>query len=511
MVALKTCALVLVIIQNAGAARIHSAGTFNRATPSGRTVSRDSGANDIQVNPLVDLAEQLVDIAQKRLEQHESTSSSPLQQGSSLIQKDSSSVAHALSATDKSSRVSSKLMRSAEDVLSLAGKFEDKLHGLQPLGVLILRLGLMLLMVTVSVTFFYRRAVSYVTGSDESNWYSMWSTRSDGGNWYSMFGNCGKQEASPASAEANAVVAASGLATSADIEKQKSATSFTPAKSTSPSAAEKEGVAVLVDETSSTAAKAIECGTETTMLATEATEPEPEAAAQTPVQTNVGKLVQRFAKLEAASVSTEEAGNQSPTKSEPSKKEYVKGDMVDIWSHSDGKWFTDGVIEEIRHSSSFAADGKPLSPGSAKIIYSNGIKGKWLQPKDLMDRKLVKPSIKPRLFTGFLKTETHSVVEDWQVRYCELFEGKLTWWKSAEDARFNAKPQRILDLAGLQLKTPPESLQFSIRTSSSNGDVFTFDTNVEGCHKKVAEWFAALKQHASYANRMMKFRSAEAK
>jgi outer membrane biosynthesis protein TonB len=197
------------------------------------------------------------------------------------------------------------------------------------------------------------------------------------------------------------------------------------------------------------------------------------------------------------------------TEASAEKKTGVKvGDLVDIGSHTEGKWFTDGIIEEVRVNASTTHEGKPLPAGCGKIVYNAGSRGKWLQPEALNDRSVVKPSIRPTTFTGFLKKETHNILSEWHVRYFELKDGYLTWWITLEDARTGVKPQTSLELVGLQMKAPAQSSKFSIRTASSKGVVYNFDAATGAGYHPVEEWAANLRQHAAYANRMYKFRQA---
>jgi len=178
---------------------------------------------------------------------------------------------------------------------------------------------------------------------------------------------------------------------------------------------------------------------------------------------------------------------------------WTKGELVDIWSASENKWFTDGVIEEVRDKASTSHEGKPLPAGCAKIVYNNGSRGKWLQPEALNDRNVVKPSIKPPHFTGFMKKETHNLLSEWHDRYFEMRDGFLTWWISKEDAKAGTKPQCSLELVKLQMKAAGSTTKFSIRTASSRGVVYNFDTNVTAGRHSVEEWANALKQHAAFA------------
>jgi len=225
-------------------------------------------------------------------------------------------------------------------------------------------------------------------------------------------------------------------------------------------------------------------------------------------------------KVEAPKI-LEELKKEEPTAEEPhgetagtgpaDKNGYKKGDLVDIYSLTEKKWFTDGVIEEIRLVTSATPDGKPLPAGCAKVVYSNGQRGKWLQPEAMADRNLVKPSIKPQVFAGFLKKETHNILSEWHVRHMELRDGFFTWWISEEDAKCKVKPQCALELVGLQMKATATSTRFALRTASSKGVVYNFDCATgTPAAKSVEDWAAALKQHAAYANRMHKFRQQTA-
>jgi len=190
--------------------------------------------------------------------------------------------------------------------------------------------------------------------------------------------------------------------------------------------------------------------------------------------------------------------------------ELAKGDLVDIWSASENKWFTDGMIEEMRDTASTSHEGKPLPAGCAKIVYNNGARGKWLQPEVLNDRSVVKPSIRPPTFHGFMKKETHNILSEWHDRYFELRDGFLTWWITLDDSKAGSKPQCSLELVRLQMKASGSTSRFSLRTASSSGVVYNFDAAAKDDAHTVEEWTNALKQHAAFANRMYKFRTVTA-
>lgn len=189
-------------------------------------------------------------------------------------------------------------------------------------------------------------------------------------------------------------------------------------------------------------------------------------------------------------------------------KAYVKGDSVDIFSESEKKWFTDGVIEDVKDEASVTPEGKELPKGCAKIVYSNGQRGKWLHPDVLYNKNVVQASIKPTRFKGFLKKETHNLLSEWHVRYFELRNGYLSWWITVEDGKKGSKPQCTLELVGLELKVAASSALISIRTASSRGVVYNFDAKTGPGQNTIEEWVAAFKQHAAFANRMFKFKQS---
>jgi len=225
---------------------------------------------------------------------------------------------------------------------------------------------------------------------------------------------------------------------------------------------------------------------------------------------------------DAAAAASQEAASQEATggyvktdapeaaASKPKRREgdgwFKQGDFVDIFSESEKKWFTDGVIEEIRWETSTTPDGKTLPEGCAKVVYSNGQRGKWLHPDVLYNKNVVQASIKPTSFKGFLKKETHNILSEWHVRYFELRNGYLSWWITVDDAKKGVKPQCTLELVGLELKVATSSALLSIRTASSRGVVYNFDAKTGPLQSPIDDWLAAFKQHAAFANRMYKFK-----
>jgi len=186
------------------------------------------------------------------------------------------------------------------------------------------------------------------------------------------------------------------------------------------------------------------------------------------------------------------------------KNEWKKGDLVDIWSSSEKKWFTDGVLEEVRGGTSSTADGKELPPGCVKVVYGNGLRGKWIHPDAMNDEAQVKRAEKPEVFSGFLLKETHKFRKDWHMRYFEVKDGFLTWWVTQEDAKNGVKPQSSLSLVGLMMKIKKSSTQFGVRTASSKGVVYNLDCSHVPGTKYLAQWVEALKLHSAYSNRTQK-------
>lgn len=187
---------------------------------------------------------------------------------------------------------------------------------------------------------------------------------------------------------------------------------------------------------------------------------------------------------------------------------FVRGDFVDIWSHTEQKWFIDGMVDEIRQEASTTQEGKSLPAGCAKIVYNKGQRGKWLQPEALVDPGVVRKSEKPGPFDGFLKKEAHNIFSEWHTRYFKLKDGVLSWWITLEDAHNGVKPQNKLELVGLQMKAASSSTKFSIRGTKSKGVVYNLDADTGQGHLPVDAWTQALKAHAAYANRLQKLHAA---
>jgi hypothetical protein len=201
-----------------------------------------------------------------------------------------------------------------------------------------------------------------------------------------------------------------------------------------------------------------------------------------------------------------------------------KGDLVDIWIHAAKKWYTDGLIVEVRGETSATGDGKPLPAGCAKITYDNGQKVKWLQPEVLANKLVVKPFVKPPKFHGLMLKQTHGLMaSQWNLRHFDLSDGFLSWWKSKADYDAGGKPSVCLILVGLRMqKCGGKSTQFWMRTASSKGVVYLFDINADdadggllglSCLKnKTSEEYAdalrqymfVFNQHGAYAERIHK-------
>mmetsp|Transcript_96419 Transcript_96419/g.267881 ORF Transcript_96419/g.267881 Transcript_96419/m.267881 type:complete len:589 (+) Transcript_96419:117-1883(+) len=201
------------------------------------------------------------------------------------------------------------------------------------------------------------------------------------------------------------------------------------------------------------------------------------------IQRNPKTGMERSLRCVAKASSGAEAATCLPIEEpgEPASVCLNKGDLVDIWNHAANKWFTDGLIVEVRDEASTTAGGKPLPAGCAKIFYDSGKRAKWLQPKVLNDRRIVKPFVKPPNFRGYMKKQTHNVVSQWNVCYFELRDGFLTWWKTLEEYDAGVKPHASLGLVGLQMPkgAADKSTRISIRTASSKGVVYNFDINAD--------------------------------
>merc|ERR1712098_834750 len=119
-------------------------------------------------------------------------------------------------------------------------------------------------------------------------------------------------------------------------------------------------------------------------------------------------------------------------------------------------------------------------------------------PDPMNDLEAVKPSARPKPFSGVLQEETHNLLSEWHVRFFELKDGNLTWWITQEDQKNNAKPQCCLSLVGLMMKVATSSTRFAIRTVSSKGVVYNFDCNTGTGAKPLVQWVQALKQHSAF-------------
>jgi len=214
----------------------------------------------------------------------------------------------------------------------------------------------------------------------------------------------------------------------------------------------------------------------------------------------------------------------SEDSSGPAAVNLSEGDLVDIWIHAANKWFTDGLIAEVRHEASTTSDGRPLPAGCAKIVYNNGTCAKWLQPDLLNNRNVVKPFPKPPHFQGLMQKQTHHLASQWNVRQFEIRDGFLKWWKTQIDYVSGDKPQGSLHLIGLQMPkiAVDKPTQIAIRTASSKGVVYNLDINAgdaDGgllglrCLKdRTSEEYATalqqhvflFRQHGAYADRVHK-------
>lgn len=175
----------------------------------------------------------------------------------------------------------------------------------------------------------------------------------------------------------------------------------------------------------------------------------------------------------------------------------VKGDLVEVFSASSGKWHDDGVVLQVLDASDMQ-DGLSLPAGSVKIQYQNDHRLKWIPPCHLTRclRKSERPR-PPKALTGELLKETHNWVAEWHVRYFQLKRGWLQWWVNREDAVEGVKPNGALDLTGLAVGSA--GTVFSMRTANSKGVVYNFDArNVDD----VATWMQGLKEHAMYIDKM---------
>jgi hypothetical protein len=190
-------------------------------------------------------------------------------------------------------------------------------------------------------------------------------------------------------------------------------------------------------------------------------------------------------------------------------KLYVTGDLVDVYSSHNKKWFTDGEIADVTKDG-MQIDGFQVRAGSMKVVYDNGSRFKWVAPQQ-MDNVL-QPSARPRppgSKVGHLQKETNSWFgAKYGEHYVELNHGFLKWWATYSDAARGASPQSALCLMGLQLVEDKEGMSFRMRTQDSRGVVFGFKADSE---EEAQAWVELFWEHAWYCEELYDYTLAQRK
>jgi len=186
-------------------------------------------------------------------------------------------------------------------------------------------------------------------------------------------------------------------------------------------------------------------------------------------------------------------------------KLFAKGDVVEVYSMNQNKWFVDAEVVEVVKESA-VRDGHRVSAGSMKVVYQNGTRFKWVGAHE-MDQYL-RASGRPKHpepLMGELQKETYFFfVTRWFKLYFELHKGFLQWWNKQEEAKVSAQPVASIYLLGLQLQQ--EGASFKLRADSTKGAVFAFQADTE---EEATKWVEALWLQAEYCTEVHDFHRAQ--
>jgi len=167
------------------------------------------------------------------------------------------------------------------------------------------------------------------------------------------------------------------------------------------------------------------------------------------------------------------------------------GALVEVWSEAAQRWHDDGeVIETIEETTE--CHGIVLNAGSMKVIYARGARFKWVDPA--VATKLLRESVRPKApsaMRGNLHKETHGIFTEWHVRYFELSQGFLSWWRTSQEKK--KPPTSIVPLLGLSLRL--DGTQISFWTMSTKGTMFAISASTVD---EASAWAKAMVEHAKY-------------
>lgn len=176
--------------------------------------------------------------------------------------------------------------------------------------------------------------------------------------------------------------------------------------------------------------------------------------------------------------------------------EYRQGDLIQVFSKAAKDWIDDGTVYLVLDRDGYH-DGVQLPKGAVKALYNKQQNFKWVLPSyfPMLLRPSYRPSA-PHALVGELMKEHRDIFTRWVVRHCELTKGFLQWWVSADVARKGRKPNRSLELYGLELSKQGTVIYLRVEACQ---EIFKFDAQEESSCKM---WLDSLKRHEEYCARM---------
>lgn len=186
-------------------------------------------------------------------------------------------------------------------------------------------------------------------------------------------------------------------------------------------------------------------------------------------------------------------------------KLYAIGDIVEVFSISQGRWTLDGEVSDVVDEACIK-DKFRLRAGSMKVHFENATKFKWVAPEQISEHVRPSPRVKPPpAISGRLDIEVHlPESSEWVKVHVEVNKGFLQWWETEEDARRGSKSRGVAYLLGLQLNTSEVVLK--VRTDATRGALFVFRVESD---EEAQKWTAALWEHAGFCEEMRDFVEAK--
>lgn len=186
----------------------------------------------------------------------------------------------------------------------------------------------------------------------------------------------------------------------------------------------------------------------------------------------------------------------APSRQRKKMKLFQVGDVVEVFSARQNKWFTDAEVVDVAREV-VNEKGMKVPAGSTKIVYDQGTRFKWVAPQEM--EQFVRPSTRPRppeALSGELLKETHYwFITSWTKYYFEVNKGFLQWWNNREDAASNVAAVGSVYLLGLQQKD--DGVLFKLRADSTGGAVFAFQSESP---EETSAWVDTLWLHSAYCD-----------